>query len=284
MDKYSAVWLSHSSISDFQKCPRRYFLNNVYKDRRTGHKIMLTSPALALGSAVHAVLESLSTLPVKERFATSLIERFQPAWAKVSGKQGGFTDEATEHDYKQRGEKMLRQVMQHPGPLQELAVKLKQDLPQYWLSESDGLILCGKIDWLEYLQAENTVGIIDFKTGKGEERPDSLQLSIYYLLAHNCQERPVTRVSYWYLARDNAPTPQTLPDLDAAEATLLKIGKEIKLARALERFKCPEGESGCRFCLPYEQIIRGEAEFVGTSEYNQDVYIEASVAQASQIL
>lgn len=287
MDKFSAVWLSHSSISDFQKCPRAYYLNNVYKDPRTGHKITLTSPALALGSAVHTVLESLSTLPVKERFTIPLSERFRTVWTKVAGVKGGFTDTASQEAAKARGLEMLTRVTKHPGPLSRLAVKIKadNDLPQYWLSEEDGLILCGKLDWLEYLESEDAVHIIDFKTGAGEERPDSLQLPIYYLLAHNCQERKVAKVSYWYLARDNAPRPQTLPDLDVAEETILKLGREIKLARQLERFKCPAGEGGCKFCTPYEQILAGKARFVGTSDYNQDVYLLTnSDSRTSEIL
>jgi len=30
-DKFAAIWISHSSISDFLKCPRSYFLKNIYK-------------------------------------------------------------------------------------------------------------------------------------------------------------------------------------------------------------------------------------------------------------
>ena len=35
VDKYTAVWVSHSSMGDFLKCPRAYFLHNVYKDPKT---------------------------------------------------------------------------------------------------------------------------------------------------------------------------------------------------------------------------------------------------------
>src|ERR1035437_4279352 len=31
-DKFNAVWVSHSSIGDFLKCPRLYYLHNVYKN------------------------------------------------------------------------------------------------------------------------------------------------------------------------------------------------------------------------------------------------------------
>jgi hypothetical protein len=228
---------------------------------------------MALGSAVHEVLESLSVLPTSERFKVSLIERFEPAWAKVSGIKGGFESAETEKHFKDRGEDMLRRVMAHPGPLANKAVKIKMNLPYYWISEEDNLILCGKLDWLEYLEAENAVRILDFKTGLSEEKVDSLQLPIYYLLAHNCQTREVKGASYWYIARDDIPTPKDLPDLEKSKELVLKIGKEMKLARQLERFKCPGGEAGCKHCQPYERILRGEAEFVGTGDFNADIYV-----------
>ncbi len=271
-DKFSAVWVSHSSISDFKRCPRRYYLANVYRDPRSNHKISLASPSLSLGSAVHEVLESLSMLPTNERFKVSLIERFQTAWSKISGERGGFEGKEDETRYKTRGEDMLRRVVAHPGPLERLAVKIKQDLPHYWLSEDDNIVLCGRIDWLEYNPGDDSVSILDFKTGKNDEAPDSLQLPIYHLLAHNCQTREVKKASYWYLDRDDVPVEQTLPDLDRSRETILKVAKEIKLARALERFKCPEGDSGCKYCRPYEKILKGEAQFVGVDETSRDVY------------
>ena len=288
MDKYSAVWVSHSSIGDFRNCPRAYYLNNVYKDPTTGHKITITSPALALGSTVHNVLESLSTLPVQDRFQTPLLELFEKAWSKVEGIKGGFPDPETEESYKKRGQDMLSRVAQNPGPLKELAVKINLDLPNYWLSEEDGIILCGKIDWLEYNKSDDSVRILDFKTGRHEEKPDSLQLPIYYLLAHNCQTREVKGASYWYLDHDDIPVSQPLPDLDVAGATILKHAKEIKLARQLNRFKCKEGEGGCKYCRPYEKVIKGLAKFVGSDSYNQDVYVldnqGASTEPSSTIL
>lgn len=271
-DRFSAVWLSHSSISNFKNCPRAYYLSSIYRDPRTGHKITLVTPSMSLGSAVHDVLESLSVLPTADRFKVSLIDRFQSAWEKVSGQIGGFDDAATEAKYKSRGEEMLRRVMAHPGPLAAKAVKIKMDLPQYWLSEADNLMLCGKLDWLEYNESDNSVSILDFKTGVGEEPVDSLQLPIYYLLAHNCQTRTVKKASYWYLSRDDMPVEKKLPDLDHSYNLVLKVGKEIKLARQLERFKCPAGESGCKHCTPLEKIIKGEATFVGNGEYGTDLY------------
>ena len=274
-DKYAAVWLSYSSISDFLRCPRTYFLKNVYKDSKTGRKIMLMSPPLALGQAVHEVVESLSVLPVEQRFIQPLVEKFETTWKKVSGKKGGFWDDSTEQTYKNRGKEMLARVTQHPGPIAEKAVKLlNMDLPQFWLSEDDGIILCGKIDWLHYHDKDDSITIIDFKTSKSEEDPESLQLPIYHLLAHYCQKRPVEGVAYWYLGLSNEPVPKPLPDLQESQEKIMKIAKQVKTARALERFKCPAGDEGCRYCQPYEAILRGEAECVGIDTHGRrDVYI-----------
>jgi ATP-dependent helicase/DNAse subunit B len=272
-DKFTATWVSHSSISDFLKCPRAYYLNNVYKSPETGRKIQLMSAPLALGAAVHEVIEALSIIPTQERFKKSLIEQFNNIWPKYHGKKGGFSSDTQEKIYKDRGEAMLRKVMKNPGPLENLAVKIGEDLPQYWLSEDDEIILCGKVDWLEYLPDEDAVHIIDFKTGKREEQNGSLQLPIYHLLVHNTQQRKVAKASYWYIDLYDDPAEQQLPDLITAHDQVLEIAKKIKLARKLERFKCPQGESGCHHCRPFEKTVAGEAEKVGVNEYNQDVYV-----------
>ncbi len=270
-DTFSAVWVSHSSISDFLKCPRAYYLKNVYRDPQTKHKVQLTSPSLSLGSAVHDVLESLSILPTEERLKESLIEKFDRAWKKVSGKRGGFIDPATEERFKARGEAMLRRVMQHPGPIAKKAVKIQQDLPSYWLSEADNIRLCGKIDWLEYNAETDSVSIVDFKTSKAEEDGNSLQLPIYTLLVHNCQHRKVDKACYWYLEMSDECQEKELPNLEDAKIQVLTIAKQMKLARQLEIFKC--ATDGCMYCKPFEKILRGEAELVGTSDFNQDVYL-----------
>jgi len=269
-DKFSAVWVSHSSISDWLNCPRAYYLKNIYKNPKTGRKMALINPAMALGQAVHEVIENLSVLSVERRFEQPLLERLESTWKKISGKRGGFLSKEAEGKYKQRGREMLRRVETNPGPLKNLAVKIKLDLPYYWLSEKDNIILCGKIDWLEYLP-DNSIHIIDFKTGRNEEKSDSLQLSIYYLLAQNTQKRPVVKLSYWYIDRDGHPVAQKLPDVAQAKEKILKIAKEMKLARQLGRFKCPT--NGCRECRPMEKVISGQAELVGRDELGREVYI-----------
>lgn len=272
-DKFSATWISHTSINDYLACPRSYYLKNVYKDRQNGKKIQVVSPALSLGSAVHEVLEGLSQISTDKRFEISPIVKFETVWTKFAGKLGGFSTLEKENQTKERGKQMIRKVMDNPGPLSRLSVKLKQDFLYYWLSEDENIILCGKIDWLEYLKDLDAVHIIDFKTSKKEEKENSLQLPIYFLLAQNCQSRPVEKLSYWYLEYDTLPTRMDIPDLDLQKDKILEIGRKIKLARKLENFNCPSGKDGCFYCASLETILRGEGEKVGESERHNLYYL-----------
>lgn len=274
-DKYTAIWVSNSSIIDFLTCHRLYYLRNVYKDPKTRHKINIINPSLALGQTVHEVLESLSILAAEDRLKASLLDKYNAIWEKVSGKFGGFKDDYEEQVVKKRGAEMLKRVMDNPGPILNKAIKIKKDvpnyLPNYYLSEEENIILCGKIDWLEYIPLDHSVHIIDFKTGKHDERSDSLQLPIYYLLAENCQKIKVSKASYWYLDRENEPTEVQLPFLDEAFNKVLTIAKKVKEIRLKREYVCPK--NGCFACMPFEAIIKGEAEFIGVGGYSQDMYV-----------
>lgn len=276
-DKYKAVWVSHSSIGNFLKCPRLYFLHDVYKDPSTGRKVSIINPHMSLGLAVHDVIESLSDLVVEERFTKPLSEKFEKVWEKYSGKKGGFKNKKEESEFKKRGLRMLKELEKEPGLLLNKAIKIKTNfIPNYWLSEEDNIILCGKIDWLEYLPESDSVHIVDFKTGKNYEDRASLQLPIYLLLVTNTQGRKVSKASYWYLESNassdkKALAEKKLPDIKKAHDEVFKIASRIKLARSLGRFVCPH--NGCKYCLPYEQILKGKGERVALSNTRQDVYI-----------
>lgn len=272
-DKFKAVWLSHSSISDFLKCPRLYYLRNVYKDPRTNRKMTVMTPPLALGQAVHEVVESLSILPVDKRLLISPVNKLDISWQKVAGEKGGFQNHEQEIEYKQRGIEMLEKLEENPGPILNKAIKIKKGdgLINYWFSEKENIILCGKIDWIEYLEDEDAIHIIDFKTGRREEDKSSLQIPIYLLLATNSQKRKVEKASYWYLGLEAGLQDNPLPVIKDSIEKVGKIASRIKLARQINHFKCPTG--GCRYCTPFERVLKGEGKKVGLSDYRQDIYI-----------
>ena len=287
-DKYSALWVSHSRINDFNTCPRAYYLKYLYRNPKTGHKMKLMTPPLALGQIIHDVLDSLKELPVKERFKTSLIGKLHESWEKIEGKKGGFLDSSIEQQFKTRAEGMLLRLMKNPGPLAKLAVKLKMELPYFWLSEEKNIILSGKIDWMEYLPDTDSIHIIDFKTSKNEENDDSLQLPIYYILARRCQTRHISRMSYWYLEREEGMVEKGLPNEKGVLNKIIDSALEIQLATKLGRFKCKQGKKGCYACKPNELLLKGEGEFVCVNNYREDIYVldsaSSSDSKESEIL
>ena len=100
------------------------------------------------------------------------------------------------------------------------------NLPYYWISKEDNIILCGKLDWLEYKPDTDSVRIVDFKTSKSDEEEGSLQLPIYYLLATHCQAKRVSGASYWYIERNDELSDEKVPDLEKEEAHILEIAKK----------------------------------------------------------
>lgn len=276
-DPYTAVWVSHSSMGDFLKCPRAYYLHNVYKDPVSKRKINIVNPALALGVAVHEVVEGLADYKAEDRFKRDLMADLEKAWKKVSGKKGGFTSAEQEAETKARAQAMIQRVIDNPGFLAEKTVKIKEAEggmpPNFHLSEEENIILCGKIDWLVWKPEDDSVHILDFKTGKNEEGSESLQLPIYQLLLKNLQKRKVTGASYWYLDRDDAPVEVDLPSVEESYEKVFNIAKRVKDARQKGEFLCPKGTGGCFFCRPFEKILKGEAEFVGKGEMKQDLYM-----------
>lgn len=271
-DKFSAVWLSHSSISDFIKCPRSYYLKNVYKDPNTKHKVMIANPNLSLGSAVHNVLETVANTSLANRPRLNLHFLLDAEWRKFSGQKGGFSDNVQEETFKQRGHKMIDTVMTHWDPLLFETVSMGNDLPFYWISEADNIILCGKVDWLAK-HPDGGFQIIDFKTGKNEESEDSLQLPIYALLVKKILKEEKLKVAYWYLDSANAPVDMALSDLNEAEKFIHETGLKIKTARQTNSFSCPRGEGGCFSCRDFEKILSGEAKYIGLGEFNKDLFV-----------
>lgn len=272
-DKYSAVWVSHSSMGDFLKCPRLYYLHNMYKDPKTGNKISLVSPFMSLGVAVHEVLEGLANFKAEDRLKQDLLQAYEVAWSKVSGKKGGFKTEDEEAEFKVRGKRMIENVINDPKFLVNKTLKLPREKmnPNFFLSDEHNIILNGLVDWIEYLPETDSLHIVDFKTGKKEESESSLQLPIYLLLCDALQKRKVTKASYWYLESDKI-VEKELPNLEEARIAVMEVALKVKEARDKKEFKCPYGEAGCFGCKPYEAILKGEAVYIGIGGFNQDLY------------
>lgn len=299
LDKYKAIWMSHSSLCDYEKCPRLYYLHNVYKDPKTGRKINIASPYTTLGIAVHNVLENLINFKSEDRAKQDLLKNYEAEWQKIVGDNfelGGFESVEQEQEFKNRGISMLKNVMNDYKMLTQKTIPTKSYydgdmLPNYYISEQENIILCGNIDWIEYDEKNKNLKLIDFKTGKNEEKEDSIQLPIYKLLLTNLQKKwPVTNGYYWYL--DNENSSENLKEkilstelLEETKNRIIKNGIEIrdkrfawsdaraewiKLKNEEENFSC-SGSTYCD-CKKYKKIIDGEAKYIGIDMYGKDLY------------
>ena len=329
-DKYKAIWLSHSSYENYIKCPRLYYLANIYKDPKTNNKVGMTSPYMSLGIAVHNVLEPLMEIKAEERGAINLPEKYTDEFNKFRGSIGGWKNEEEEESFYQRGLEMIESVQKHfaPSPLGgeswgeglELVEENKYILleksirpslyykgnmiPNIYISEKENIILCGSIDWIVYSPSLGEgvggwdVTVLDFKTGRNEESEESKQLIIYKKLFESLQNKwKVNSYAYYYLESDQIKYKDwTETEVNRRVEQMLNnfinIGVEIRDARYdilwskdkkyIEKyfikdnfqsnFKCKNGALGCRKCLPYESIIRGEAVYVGKGNYGQDLW------------
>lgn len=207
----NTIWISHTSLNDFEKCKQLYFLRNLYRDTKYGNgfRIQVASPYLSLGEAVHDAIENFVTrYDTLQRTKDNLMYEYKRGWSLKPGRIGGFKDDSSEKEFKERGEAMLERFLKNEHYSKGKPIQV--NFPKLALIGQDDAVLVGNFDWLE--ETEDGLHILDFKTGK-EESENSLQLPIYALLAEYNLKKPVKKVSYWYLDRDAEPIEKNLPDL-----------------------------------------------------------------------
>ncbi|HUV71921.1 MAG TPA: PD-(D/E)XK nuclease family protein [Clostridia bacterium] len=264
-----AVFISPSSIADFEKCPQLYYYRSVYRSPR-GLRLQLTSPALALGSAIHDVLDQFLKLSLEEKTKNELNRIFDWAWQGIAGEKGGFTSSQEEKETKNRGLQILERFWQQPRFRKVEPVKLPS-FPKVDLGED--LILTGKLDWVE--KEGDTYHIIDFKTGKNEEREDSLQLPIYATLVSKLFKTDKIRTSYWYLDKGEEITSFPETDLEQTFKDLQQKGEIIKMVRQTQSFRCQSGQETCWACRDIHAIAQGKGKLVHVDPVNrkQEIYV-----------
>lgn len=276
----NAVFISPSSISDFKSCPRSYFYKNVYRNPKTGLKIQVINPKLALGGVVHDILAHFLHTPGMVKTKDQLFNVLNRYWENITGEKGGFSSNEEEGKFKERALKMLKTFWDNPHFQTIQPVKMP-DFPKYPL---DGdLILNGKLDWIEH-EGENKYHIVDFKTGENEERSDSIQLPAYAVLVRTFLKSPKIRASYWYLNKDADLKPYELPDFQVTVNELIKIGNIIKNSRLTNSFRCGSGLDSCWACRDYKAVVEeGKGKLVAVDySRKQEIYIIASDSVSSE--
>lgn len=266
----NAVFISPSSISSFKSCPQAYYYSSVYKNPKTGLKIQLINPKLALGGTVHSILAQFLFRLGGDRTRDQLNNIMNRFWADIAGEKGGFSSKEEEDKYKERALKML-EIFWGNDHFRVIQPVKMPDFPKVDLGED--LILTGKLDWIEKEDDKN-YHIVDFKTGEKEEGGDSLQLPIYAVLAANYLKFPNIKASYWYLNRDTDFKQIDLPEIKDTIHELKQIGLIIKNSRLTQSFRCGSGYESCWVCKDLIEITKGKCKLVSV-DYNrkQEIYI-----------
>lgn len=261
-----ALFISYTGLNDFSRCPRAYYLKNVYRDPKTGYKLQIASPYLTLGGVVH---DSLKWFLDMNRQVTKdqLISKFRNLWLKYRGKRGGFIDISQEAEFGKRGLSMLEHFYQNA---QVLEPNLEVDsFLKYRLSPR--IFLNGKLDFLGELP-DSSLHVLDFKTGIKDEE-DPLQLYIYAILAESNYQKPVTKISYWYIDRDTTPKEAVLDPLDERLDWITKKAQEIEKMIQEGNWICIKDPELCRDCQDYQNIIEGKGEFLFSDDsFKKQVY------------
>ncbi len=265
----NAIFISPSTLADFDKCPQLYFYRNVYRSPR-GLKLQLINPALALGQAVHDTLEMFLRLPLKERSQPVLQEKFVFSWSNMAGEKGGFSSSLEEEEYKNRGLEMLNRFWLN-GHFKNTLMEKIPGFPKAELGND--IILTGKLDWLE--KQGEIYHLVDFKTGKNEEKEDSIQLPIYAVLVANIFKTKQIKASYWYLDKDEEIIDFPLPQLDQTIEMLKNKGEIVKMVRQTNSFRCQSGGESCWACRDMLAIAQGKGKLVSMDPVNrkQEIYI-----------
>ena len=227
--------LSPYAIGIYEQCPRRY--RYQYIERLIG-RYRKPWPWLTMGANIHHTLaQFLSVVPVAERTVATIEKLLRDQWRRS---REGFADSEQEREY---GERALVQVRwfasTQPVDVRPLMIERFHEAPV-----GENLILRGRIDRVDE-DSDGGLHVIDYKTGKIPEHPDTFQLLQYALILPRVLGQPVSHASYLYLGGGEWRTIQIEADhVEKARGAVLSIAARI---RRETEFPVRVG-SLCRFC------------------------------------
>ena len=266
-----ALFISHTALKDFLKCPNSYFLKNRYRDPKTGYRLQIASGPMTLGSLVHdAIKWYLQTNRVANK--DEVINKFRNHWLKYRGKKGGFSSREEEGVFGKRGLQMLDNFLKNASILEPNIPAY--DFLRYRLDEK--IVFTGKVDFIGQLENES-LHILDFKTGAKDEE-DATQLHSYAIMAESTFQKPVSKLSYWYLDRDDSPKEAVLDPLEEKIDWIKDKALQIQDAISKDSWECIEKDGPYNECQKYQKVIDGKGEFqFSDDDFKKDVYYLPSI-------
>ncbi len=239
---------SHSSLSSFETCPRKYWFRYVAKVQVDTEGI-----EAFVGKRVHEILERLYTfvgdgmVPSLERVIWRYHQNFQAAYQPEririvrSGVGPGF--------YRDQGARGIQNYYRRHYPFDADETLGLEKKVQFRLDPAGRYAIRGIVDRIVRAR-DGALEIHDFKTGRRVPRPEELeadrQLALYEIgLREELGEKGEVRLVWHYVGADRRLESQRSPEqLDALRAEVMGIVDRIRAEETWE-----ERESGlCDWC------------------------------------
>ncbi len=100
-----------------------------------------------------------------------------------------------------------------------------------------------------------------------------MQLHIYAILAESNFQKPVSKLSFWYLERESTPKEAVLDSLEERLEWIKDKALEIKEAISKDNWVCIKKDDLCSECKNYQAIIDGKGEYLfSDDDFRKDIY------------
>ena len=244
-------------LNMFLQCPKQYMFQYI---DRIGDVYRKPRPYFTMGDHVHAALKDfLSLVPVSERTPSKLEALLREKWQR---NRKGFNDR---EDEKKWGEKALNQLRWFVKN-QDISVTPLMIENYHKVELTPNVFLGGRIDRVDK-EADGSLHIIDYKTGKMPDEINRVQLHIYALILSKKQGLPLRKASYLYLDAGKARTIElTTAELAQASSyvidTIDRICMEKEYAATPNNYCwncdfleiCPRKEEAAKFTATEDEL------------------------------
>lgn len=219
----------------FLQCKQLYKF--FYLDDIKDHYVT-PKPPIVMGEHVHRALDDFYAIPKSERTEKTLHDLLRKSWIRNRGCFG--------EQEKMWGEKALKMLsmyfLEHKADDDPLYREQYVDT-----SLGSDLVLLGKVDRIDSSGNDDTLQVIDYKTGKEKDRThqDTLQLLLYSLLVQQKYKKPVEKASFWYLGTGQEQSIH--PTDDDLQAAVIEVEEIAATVNSEEEF-LPSPNQFCKNC------------------------------------
>ncbi len=197
---------SYTQISEFKRCPLQYYYDYVLKIPKK------PNVALFYGIAIHSSIKRfLDLYRGADRTLLNLHKEFISIWDNSDKKV--FENKIQEEAFKNRGLESLKTSFNMIVPVSEKSLEEES----FYIS-LDRFNVTGRIDRIDFFQ-DNTISIIDYKTGKSKSQDpvdQNLQLTLYALAAESKFKKEVRDLNLQFID-EGINLKKKITDIDLAK-------------------------------------------------------------------